>query len=107
GDERKFVMPANCPSCGEPIERAEGEAGHRCTNFHCPPQLHGRLVHFASRDAMDIAHLGESTSALLIQHGYIEDAGDIFFVTREELATLPGFKEKSIQNLLDAIEKAK
>ncbi|HZO16705.1 MAG TPA: NAD-dependent DNA ligase LigA, partial [Polyangiaceae bacterium] len=107
GTERKFEMPSTCPSCHGPIERAEGEAAHRCNNFDCPQQVQGRIVHFASRNAMDIAHLGESTSALLIQRGYIKDAGDVFFVTKEQLATLPGFKDKSIKNLLDAIESAK
>src|SRR6267142_2048591 len=62
GEERKFVMPTTCPACKEPISRPEGEAVARCTNLECPAQALGRIVHFASRGAMDITHLGERTA---------------------------------------------
>lgn len=107
GKERRFVMPTACPACGGPIVRREGEAIARCVNLHCPGQALERLVHFASREAMDIQHLGHSTAKALIERGLVEDPGDLFLLTAEDLAELPSFKERSIQNLRDAIEGAK
>jgi len=103
GTEQKFVMPENCPVCGQPIARPEGEAVARCVNLDCPAQSLGRVVHFASRGAMDIAHLGERTATELLDRRLIDDVGDIYSLTAEKLAELPLFKDKSIQNLLDAI----
>jgi DNA ligase (NAD+) len=107
GAERKFVMPTTCPACGGPIEQPEGEAVARCVNLDCPAQALERTVHFASRGAMDIEHLGYSTASALIEQGLIEDIGDIFFLTAEDIAKLPHFKTKSIDNLLKAIQAAK
>lgn len=107
GNERRFEMPSACPACGEPIERVAGEAVLRCLNLDCPAQALERVVHFASRDAMDIEHLGYSTAEALLKRGLIKDVGDIFALTEEGLATLPSFKERSIANLLAAIEAAK
>ena len=67
GGERKFVMPADCPNCGTPIVRPEGEAVARCPNLRCPAQIWGRIVHFAGRGAMDIEHLGERTAHELLE----------------------------------------
>jgi DNA ligase (NAD+) len=103
GTERKFAMPENCPVCGAPIARPEGEAVARCVNIDCPAQALGRIVHFASRGAMDITHLGERTATELLERKLIDDVGDIYALTAEKLAELPLFKDKSIQNLLDAI----
>jgi DNA ligase (NAD+) len=107
GKEKKFRMPKNCPACKTPLVRPEGEVATRCPNLACPAQVVGRLVHFAGRGAMDIEHLGEKTVQALIAKGYVTDPGDIFVLTAEQIATLDGFKDKSIANLLDAIEGAK
>jgi DNA ligase (NAD+) len=107
GAERRFVMPAACPACGGPIVRAPGEAVARCVNLDCPAQALERIVHFASRGAMDIEHLGYSTATALIERELVADPGDLFFLTAADLAALPGFKERSIQNLLRAIDAAR
>jgi DNA ligase (NAD+) len=107
GQERKFVMPTECPVCKEPITRPEGEAVARCTNLECPAQALGRIVHFASRGAMDITHLGERTAAELLDRDLIADVGDIYFLTPEDIAQLPLFKDKSITNLLEAIQASR
>jgi DNA ligase (NAD+) len=107
GDERKFVMPADCPNCGTPIVRPEGEAVARCPNLRCPAQIWGRIVHFAGRGAMDIEHLGERTAHELLEKKLIADAADIFHLTAADLGQLTNFKDKSIANLQAAIEGAK
>jgi DNA ligase (NAD+) len=107
GAERKFVMPDRCPACDGAIVRPEGEAVARCVNLQCPAQALERIVHFASRGAMDIAHVGYATATALLTQELISDAGDLFFLTEDDLARLPGFKERSIQNLLDAIAGAR
>jgi DNA ligase (NAD+) len=107
GAERAFVMPTTCPVCGTDIVRPEGEAVARCVNLYCPAQVLGRIVHFASRGAMDIEHLGERTAAELLDRKLVDDAGDIFALTAEKIGQLPNFKEKSIANLQAAIEAAK
>jgi len=107
GDEREFVMPTTCPVCQAPLSRPEGEAVTRCINLDCPAQTLGRVVHFASRGAMDIAHLGERTSAELLERKLLADVGDIYALTDEAIGQVPGFKDKSIRNLLDAIEASK
>jgi DNA ligase (NAD+) len=105
---RKWRFPKKCPSCGTPLVRAEGGAYWRCPNKRgCPSQNIEWLFHFASRGAMDIEHLGYKTGMLLIDMGWIEDPADIYSITAEQLAQLPGFKEKSIGNLLSAIEGSK
>lgn len=107
GGERRFVMPTTCPACGSEIVRPEGEAVARCVNLYCPAQVLGRVVHFASRGAMDIEHLGERTAAELLDRKLIDDTGDIFSLTADQVGQLPNFKEKSIANLLAAIEAAR
>lgn len=107
GKERRFEMPSACPICHAPLSRPKGEVVFRCLNVDCPAQALGRMVHFASRAAMDINHLGEKTAALLLERGLVDGPADLFFLTPEEVATLPGFKDKSIKNLLDAIASAK
>ncbi len=102
-----FEMPARCPVCNSKVEREEGEAATRCVNIACPAQTFGRIAHFAGRGAMDIDGLGEVTISLLLEKGFIADVGDIFFVTREHLNQLPGFKDKSVENLMNAIDAAR
>jgi DNA ligase (NAD+) len=107
GSERTFVMPRTCPSCGSDIVRVEGEAVARCVGLDCPSQRLERIFHFASRGAMDIEGLGYQTIQALIQKGYLRDIGDIYSLGGEQLAELDGFAEKSIDNLLTAIERSK
>jgi DNA ligase (NAD+) len=105
---RKWKMPATCPACGTPLVRPEGEADYRCPNKRgCPMQQEEWLFAFASRGAMDIEGLGYKTGMLLRDRDLIADPGDIYALTAEQLAELPGFKERSIQNLLSSIEASK
>ena len=101
-------FPERCPECDTQLVRPEGEVVTRCPNTTgCPAQRWATLVHFASRGAMDIEHLGERTVAALIDTGKLRDAADIYSLTAEDLADLPGFKDKSIVNLLEAVEASK
>ena len=107
GSEREVSMPAVCPSCGEPVTREEGEAAVRCGNASCPAQLERTLTHFASRDAMNIEGLGESTVRTLLNAGLIHDAADLYSLKTADLAPLEGFAEKSASNLIASIERSK
>jgi DNA ligase (NAD+) len=107
GVERRFVMPTDCPVCGTPIVRPEGEAVARCPNLQCPAQVLGRIVHFAGRGAMDIEHLGERTAGELLDRGLIATPADIFTLTAAEIGQLPGFKVRATANLEAAIASAK
>lgn len=99
-----IVLPASCPVCGGAVERIEGEVIARCTNgLSCRAQLHGALVHFVSRKAMDIDGLGEKLLAQLIEHGRVESPADIYTLTTEELVGLDRMGEKSASNLVAAI----
>lgn len=104
-----FRMPANCPSCGSPVSRAEGEAAIRCTAPDCPAQLMRHLEHFVSRDAMNIFGLGPANLRTFMDVGLITGISDIYRLKnhREQLIQLPGFKERSIDNILSAIEDSK
>ncbi len=104
---RPFVMPKNCPSCGEAVHRLPGEAALRCFNPACPAQVIERIIHFASRAAMDISGLGESLSRQLYETGLVKDVGDLYNLTEEKLASLERMGEKSARNLLEALEKSK
>jgi DNA ligase (NAD+) len=107
GDERGFVMPTKCPSCGSDIVRPEGEAVARCTGLDCPSQRVERLFHFAGRGGMDIEGLGYQTIIALTDRGWLKDVSDLYSLTREQLAQLDGFADKSIENLMTSIEKSK
>jgi DNA ligase (NAD+) len=107
GRERRFFMPEACPACGSRVVRAAGEAVTRCVNAGCPALALERVVHFCSRGAMDIAHLGYSTAEALLARGLISDPADVFSLTARDLAELPGYKVRAIHNLLQAIEGAK
>jgi DNA ligase (NAD+) len=105
---KPWRFPKACPSCGTPLVRREGEAYRRCPNRRaCPSQSIEWLFHFASRGAMDIEHLGYKTGMLLLDKGWVEDPTGIYSLTREQLAELPGFKERSIENLMTSIEGSK
>lgn len=102
-----FTMITHCPACGSRLVRNEGEADHYCTNRNCPAQMVEALIHFASRPAMNIEGLGEKICALLFDRGLVKKLSDLYRLTGEDLSSLPKFKEKSIHNLLIAIEKSK
>ncbi len=109
GKEKLWKFPARSPLCGGDgrIERIPGEAAHRCAVGGSYAEVERKLAHFAGKSAFDIDGLGKKTVALLMQHELVSDVSDIFELTYDELLALPGFKETSAQNLIDAIEKAK
>jgi DNA ligase (NAD+) len=105
---KPWRFPKKCPSCRTPLVRKEGEAYWRCPNKRaCPSQNVEWLFAFASRGAMDIEGLGYKTGLLLLDMGWVKDPGDVYKLTREQLAQLPGFADKRIDNLLSAIERSK
>ncbi len=105
---KRWSIPAACPSCGTPLIHPEGEVDHRCPNRRgCPDQGIEWLFHFAGRGAMDIEHLGYKTAILLLEKGFIQDPADIYALSADMLAELPGFKDRSITNLLDQIQESK
>ena len=105
---KPWKMPKDCPSCGEPLLRAEGEAATRCLNIYgCPAQRRERIFHFASRGGMDIEGLGYQTIVALIERGYLNDVADIYYLTTEQIGELEGFGPKSIDNLMRAIEASR
>ncbi len=107
GKEKKKIIPKKCPVCKTEVIREEGEVAVRCPNKFCPARLKWRVKYYASRDAMDIDHLGESTIDKLLDIGLIDNIADLYFLKKEDILKLEGFKEKSAQNLLDAIKKSK
>lgn len=106
-DTVPYEMPEICPSCGAKVFREEGEAAIRCTNPECPAQLLRVLIHFCSRDAMDIEGLGPAILGLFVEKGIIRTPNDIYSITKEEISELEGLGEKSADNILGAIEKSK
>lgn len=102
-----YQMPTACPSCGAPVFREPGEAVLRCSNAECPAQLARHLIHFASRDAMDIEGLGPAVIELLLQKGLIRHPYDLYELREEDLAGLDGLGEKSAQKIVAAIQGSK
>lgn len=102
-----YHLPERCPSCGEIVTRVEGEAATRCTNPQCPAQLLRNLIHFASRDAMDIDGLGPVLLEQLLQKGMISSPADLYTLKVDELQALERFGEKSAINLVNALERSK
>jgi DNA ligase (NAD+) len=107
GSEKKFRMPAKCPVCGSKVVKDEGQVAVRCVNAQCPAQLKRRVEHFASRGAMDIEGLGEAMVEQLVSRGLVGEVSDIYRLTNEQLAGLERMGEKSVANLLAAIERSK
>lgn len=107
GEERPFVMPENCPECGSPVIRQSGEAAHKCTNPHCPALFREGLIHFVSRDAMNVDGLGPAVLANLAEAGLVQDAAGLYSLTEENLLQLERMGQKSAGNLLQAIEDSK
>lgn len=104
---KPFHFPKNCPSCGKPLSRPEGEAVHRCTNPKCAGVRQERIEHLTSRYAFNIEGLGKETIEELINLGFVTDPADVFYLTETELSQVPLFKEKKIENVLKGIEKAR
>ncbi|NLM52897.1 MAG: NAD-dependent DNA ligase LigA [Firmicutes bacterium] len=109
GEEKPFTMPAHCPACGSAVTRLPGEVAVRCLNANCPAQVLERIVHFASRNAMDIEGLGVAGVQQLLEAGLIADVADIYELPkkRDALLQLERKAEKSVENLLAAIEASK
>lgn len=108
GKEQEFRMPARCPECGSEVVRLEGEAAHRCTgSLTCLAQVKESLIHFASRDAMDIEGLGPAIVTQLVDRGLVRDAGDLYRLSYDDLVELERMGPQSSKNLLEAIERSK
>ena len=107
GSERKFRMPKKCPECGSLVVKEEDQVAIRCVNSQCPAQVRRRIEHFASRGAMDIEGLGEAMVGQLVEHKLLSDIGDVYALNAAALGDLERMGEKSIANLLKAIENSK
>jgi DNA ligase (NAD+) len=107
GREKKFRMPKHCPECGSAVVKDEGQVAVRCVNSQCPAQVRRRIEHFASRGAMDIEGLGEAVVNQLVQQKLLADVGDIYALKASALIELERMGEKSVSNLLEAIEQSK
>ena len=107
GEETDFDMPKNCPVCGAPVHREDGEAAYRCTNFACSAQAVRNIIHFVSRNAMDIEGMGPSVVQKLIDEHLIENSADIYSIKKDDLVNIDKLGEKSAQNLINAIENSK
>jgi DNA ligase (NAD+) len=107
GDPPEYALPDRCPVCGSDVDRPAGEAMSRCTNAACPAQARERVRHFASRGAMDIEGIGDVLAAALVDAGLVRDISDIYHLDAERLRTLPRMGDKTIANVLAAIESSK
>ncbi|WFD11003.1 NAD-dependent DNA ligase LigA [Tepidibacter hydrothermalis] len=107
GTQVEFKMPDECPECGFETSRLEGEAAVKCMNISCPAQIRRGIIHFVSRDAMNIDGLGERIVTLLLKENLIKDIADIYYLKKEDLVSLERMGEKSSQNLIEAIQKSK
>jgi DNA ligase (NAD+) len=107
GDEKPFKFPTKCPECETPVERIADEAVTRCPNASCPAKTHNRILHYASRDAMDIEGLGDKMVGLLLDHDLVSSLPDIYELTVEKLQALPRMGELSSANLVAAIQESK
>lgn len=107
GEQQDFQMPTHCPECESELVRLEGEVALRCINPKCPAQIREGLIHFASRNAMNIDGLGEKVITQLFQKELIVDVADLYRLTKEQLLQMERMGEKSVNNLLNAIEVSK
>ena len=107
GSEKKFRMPAQCPICGSKVVREEEQVAVRCVNAQCPAQLKRRIEHFASRGALDIEGLGEAMVEQLVERKLVQEVSDIYRLTSTQLSELERMGEKSVSNLMAAIERSK
>ena len=107
GQEKKFEFPESCPACGEPVFRDPEEAVYRCLNSTCPEVVRESILHFVSRDAMNIEGVGPALIDRLLEQDLIENQADLFFLEESDLIQLERMAEKSARNVLEAIEESK
>ncbi|MGI6554205.1 MAG: NAD-dependent DNA ligase LigA [Bacillota bacterium] len=108
GKEEPFSLPEICPECGSKVVRLEGESASRCTGgLYCPAQVREGLIHFVSREAMDIEGLGPKVIEQLLNTNLVKDAGDLYYLKKEQLTSLERMGEKSAENLLESIEASR
>ena len=107
GKEKPFEMPKKCPVCGADVVRVQGESVNRCIGVECPAKTARNLIHFVSREAMDIDGLGESIIEQLISKDLIHTMADIYYLTLEDIASLKKDGTKFASNLLNAIDASK
>ncbi|MCX7738502.1 MAG: NAD-dependent DNA ligase LigA [Hydrogenothermaceae bacterium] len=107
GDEKPIQFPQTCPSCGYPIKRPIGESIYRCFNINCPSQVIERIIHFTSKDGMDIRGLSEATIKKFYNLGLIKSIPDLYRLNYSIIKQIKGFGEKSVQNLKTSIEESK
>lgn len=107
GAETEFNMPEACPACGAKVHREAGEAAYRCTGADCPAQAIRKIIHFVSRDAMDIEGLGPQIIEKLVENKLISNSADLYYMNKQALASLDKMGEKSAENILSALEKSK
>jgi DNA ligase (NAD+) len=107
-DAQPIVIPFDCPECGTPLARPEGEVSYYCPNEEvCPAQIRGRLLHFASRNAMDIKSLGKALVDQLVASRLVKDVGDLYFLQEPQLENLERMGRKSAQNLVRALDESR
>jgi DNA ligase (NAD+) len=104
---KQFEMPQHCPECGAAIVHEESEVGYFCVNANCPARMRESIRHFASKTCLDIEGLGDKLVAQLVEKGMVKELDDLFSLTKEQLAGLERMADKSAQNALDAIQKAR
>ncbi len=107
GKEKKIIFPVNCPVCDDPLVKPEGEAIWRCVNINCEAQVVERIIHFVSKDAMDIRSMGEANVRKFYSLGLLKNIPGIYSLDFDEIKKLEGFGQKSIDNLQTAIENSK
>ena len=107
GKETAIVFPTHCPVCGDKLVKPEGEAVWRCVNINCPAQVVERIIHFASKDAMDIRSFGDANVRKFYELGFLKDVPGIYHLPYDQIRGLEGFGEKSVSNLQTAIETSK
>ena len=107
GNEREIKFPTHCPICGTKLVKKPGEAIWRCPNTNCYASLIRKILHFASRNAMNIEGLGEKVARDLVDKGFVQNLADLFYLKTEDFMKLPGFAYKKAKNLYEAIQKAK
>lgn len=107
GSERPVIFPVTCPVCKSALEKPAGEAVWRCTNYNCPAQIVERIIHFTSKDAMDIRGLGDAIVRKFYDRGWLKDIPGIYTLPYDEIRSLEGFGDKSLANLKEAIEASR